>query len=759
MIDVPVLVKDALRDGAYRKNYRFIVEGMPVPEGYYEIATLAEGQKFTFPHNEYSVESYKIVGDGPNAYTGITTWDGDEPLEWLTPTTVIPITEYTGYFAEGDVISVSGYSGISVVRILQWQDAREGETITIDNNNLVKESVSFDERMNSGDMIKYGLCEGTSLEFQYFGHANIYGKNIQAFLDVEYMGTVEGWAKISDFGTSYITITEADSYRVLCLNWKYTTTVLRHNGQMSYYAPVEMDDGYGYVFDSLDIGDELAIVWQPPFSPEANPCILQKKDNVPGLVWHTIPMGFFTVDKCARQASTGIMKVTAYNKLQSDYLDASANETLMELVENGEYGYTNEASLHTILKSVLADYGIEQESYSDIPEVFDGATSSNLTAITLCDDSGRATGSKLYLYMYAISMQLSAEDFYYFYLHTSGLKGYAKAFIWGNYASYKTKISDTIYTIDELANTLYSEGYDLCGEIYLRKRVDINTFFFDRKGGYSNITTPEYSKCYSIDVVIPVYAIIATRAPSIDTTIWRQWYQQNWEGQYDFLSVFKKDLGSAEKIRLTTAELEAMTSAITLRELQSAVYETQCQYGKLDRETDLFSGVELNQSRLLPQDSLYPATSLYPGGAAISGFKSMYSKLWADEGNIHKWRYLIITYKSLDGEGNETEYTLQRTVNNDGTDNYNCSDNWLFRNLVWTAEQIGEYADTMVAKMRDITWFPFEMWCAGLPYLETGDEIEIPLGEETYTSYILQRQLKGIQNLQDTYINGTLDIF
>jgi hypothetical protein len=65
----------------------------------------------------------------------------------------------------------------------------------------------------------------------------------------------------------------------------------------------------------------------------------------------------------------------------------------------------------------------------------------------------------------------------------------------------------------------------------------------------------------------------------------------------------------------------------------------------------------------------------------------------------------------------------------------------------------------MVAKMRDITWFPFEMWCAGLPYLETGDEIEIPLGNQTYTSYILQRQLKGIQNLQDTYINGTLDIF
>ena len=65
----------------------------------------------------------------------------------------------------------------------------------------------------------------------------------------------------------------------------------------------------------------------------------------------------------------------------------------------------------------------------------------------------------------------------------------------------------------------------------------------------------------------------------------------------------------------------------------------------------------------------------------------------------------------------------------------------------------------MVTKMQPLRWFPFEMWCAGLPYLETGDEIEVSIGQTTYTSYVLQRQLKGIQNLQDTYINGTLDIF
>jgi hypothetical protein len=142
----------------------------------------------------------------------------------------------------------------------------------------------------------------------------------------------------------------------------------------------------------------------------------------------------------------------------------------------------------------------------------------------------------------------------------------------------------------------------------------------------------------------------------------------------------------------------------------------------------------------------------------------MYSKLWADEGNVRSFRYLIITYKSeiVDpdtGTVSEVEKTLQRTVNEHGTDNYNMSDNWLFRNLVWDDATVGDYADAMVEKLQNVTWFPFEMWCAGLPYIETGDEVEINMDEGAYTSSVLRRTLKGIQNLQDQMINGRLDIF
>jgi 3-dehydroquinate synthase class II len=52
------------------------------------------------------------------------------------------------------------------------------------------------------------------------------------------------------------------------------------------------------------------------------------------------------------------------------------------------------------------------------------------------------------------------------------------------------------------------------------------------------------------------------------------------------------------------------------------------------------------------------------------------------------------------------------------------------------------------------------MWASGLPYLETGDEIEIVDRQgQTHTSYVLKRTLEGIQNLQDTYENGIVDVF
>lgn len=602
MIDVPVLVKDALRSGAFRKNYRFLV----------------------------------LNDDGTTDFT-------------------------------------------------------------IDNQNLVSESVNIDERMCSGDTIKFGLCEGSSLEFQYFGKDNITGRQIKAFIDVDY-------------------------------------------------------------------GEAL------PYS---------------------IPMGFFTVKNCSRQASTGIIKVTAYNKLQSTYLDEKANEQIIALATAGEDG-ENTVSYYYILNQLLKGYNIEEynikATYPDIepttylPWWLDSHAAAVYELVfPLYNAGGNFTQSYLHIKAFAFTpYPYSATD-------PDILNNYGYSLVNG---AIGNKIRSLYTHLGTLLDSRYVKEYDgsgiaslrdfLLNKGYLEWRANMSSTSiypdFDSQkhvvGGrvvsynfYYDMTsaTEDYLSDLHLenghDYMYLPYSVTTSTSSATSATM--SDFETTFLTMHSELEWFFKDLApdmpDVALQRFNATQAEALPD-VTLRELQSATYETVCQFGQLDRTTDLFSGVELNRSRLLPADTLYPSNTLYPNGAQSSANKSMYSKLWADEGNIHKWRYLIITYKAME-DGQEVEKTLQRTVNADGTDDYNMSDNWLFKNLVWTAEDVGTYADAMVAKMQDITWFPFEMWCAGLPYLETGDEIEIPLGEETYTSYVLQRQLKGIQNLQDTYINGTLDIF
>lgn len=554
MIDVPVLVKDALRSGAFRKNYRFLV----------------------------------LNDDGTTDFI-------------------------------------------------------------IDNQNLVSESVNIDERMCSGDTIKFGLCEGSSLEFQYFGKDNITGRQIKAFIDVDY-------------------------------------------------------------------GETLP---------------------------YTIPMGFFTVKNCSRQASTGIIKATAYNKLQSDYLDANANEMLVATYyELARDSFITKVSMDLLLSNALEGYAIESDNTFELE--YDGTSLAQPFNKTRTSWSVEQTWWNFYISSTIQFVLPSGVSFPW---------GYARVRIRGLRDLWQ-RLTQTLSSINEYPRKVLITSTTVNNyEITLSSSTenDITTDVIENVSTVTFTVPGQYYRSYAEIIDNPPAAQLELAVEAVDEIISDMISNNELEVQY--IHVVSGGLGNT----IVTSDIENWGD-VTLRELQSAVFESQCQFGQLDRTTDLFSGVELNRSRLLPADTLYPSNTLYPNGAQSSANKSMYSKLWADEGNIHKWKYLIITYKAIE-DNQEVEKTLQRTVNADGTDNYNMSDNWLFKNLVWTAEDVGTYADAMVAKMQDITWFPFEMWCAGLPYLETGDEIEIPLGEETYTSYVLQRQLKGIQNLQDTYINGTLDIF
>lgn len=773
MIDVPIAVCDALKDGGYKKNYRFVV-GDVIEEPVYETVTeLSEG------------DQYQITEDGDyrlfNGFhdTGFTYEYSPNGRVWASITVTNPQEDYNGgYYDDGLLTNLVAGSYVRLTDanwtyILQIKTEKTEEAFVpdfgINNSRLVKESVKIDERMCSDDSLKFGLCEGSSLEFQAFDIENITGRRIKALLEVK--------------------------YPVVSYEYDEETNVTTRNERIETY---------------------------------------------------TIPMGYFDVQESSRQASTGIRKISAYNKLKSDYLDQDAKALIVQ-----EFG-TATIRVLDILNFLLRKYGIKKYESApisptiDIPEniILANAkkyftpykyTSSDpnitFTEWALAEASPAPTGKNMYMEgnakyagyllggtIYNLPIQIEVDEIINQidsaiadYLHselavletcssgrtadqmwndllnmvevnkyiTDPMKGYFFQVVVRFFNTTTGKMERRVYsnqlpnatgTFDQLNRTtfLHVSSIDIITPFGIRYGHVFDSYGHIKQFFGLNLETHEFN-IENFAKLTGNYGYGERRTTpklpdnsSIPDNIYQYFRVKALSGGYS----------PAELIEVKPDQIQS----ITLRDLQTAVFETNCQFGKLDRVNNYFTGVELNNRRLYPADSLYPDDELYPVSTSESGFRAIYSKLWADEGNIRSWRNLIITYKGLienedTQEHEEAEKIYTAVVDANGTDDYNVTANWLFKNLLWAdseseswqeaagLENIEDYAAAMVNKMQSVSWFPFEMWCAGLPYVETGDEVEIIVGEHAYTSYVLRRTIKGIQNLQDEMINGTLDIF
>ena len=665
MIEIPVRVKDALREGNRLKNYKFHI----YPNGKLVEETATVPYDFYAPYDQVFYFTVDDVIYDPMDDWNYKVYDPDGTLIKTEPFPIAPLgpvipwtkTYMTEPLTRGQYVTFDIPEEIGIhISINDYYDP--DPLFTIENDNLVKETVKIDERMCSGDDLVFGLCEGSSLEFQYFDYENITGRRIKAEVEVQY------------------------------------------------------------------------------------------KDTDRSLKWYTIPMGWFTVAETSRQASTGIMKVTAYNKLKSEYLDQNLDEQIKQYIDQGEIGYTGSISLYKLLNILLLEYSIEK--YEE--RIASATVGFGSTATYTISASAWGSGSVITGYVYQQQIKYNGQ-----------------AYEHGEY--YKVRIN-----IKNLFDQLCSElNYDTTYVSYQGQRTTLREYaktYSGRQWGgvitFRNVNNiilyQQYlglwlrdhpsEEVYECEYITNIHAIQFALPCGYDTyspTIWNRIFEQG------NVTIILLGLSPIEKMRVTVSQFANLQN-ITTRNLQSAVYEINCQYGKLDRVTDLFSGISLTDDSLFPSYTLYPNNSLYPQGGAERGNFSMYGKLWADEGNVHKFRYLFITYKGTETEGQtttEVEKTMQFTINEDGTDDYYVNNNWLFKNLVWADEDVEDYGAGMVSAMQSITWFPFEMWCAGLPYIETGDQIEINMGIQAYKSYVLRRTLSGIQNLQDDLINGTLDIF
>lgn len=620
---------------------------------------------------------------------------------------------------------------------------------TIGNDNLVKESVKIDERMCSDKYLKFGLCEGSSMEFQYFGLPSITGKELKVYLDVWYddgnggtwypimMGYYEVDASSTQFSTGIRKVTAYNKLQAKYLDEKANSSILAE---------------FGFE-EEANVGDVINVLLSD-YSIDKEYQKVEREGDYTWLASYNWSSSTFKYNSLyGDQGPLGPQNLTWLSTITTNtpiYLGASATIYIYDI---------NALGVGSSIRFTLPDYldDIDNAIGQFYKDIFSKLNVS-VSASTLWDRLRNLTGD-------SSSYPTKALTNYFFFIkitYTDNTIDYYGKYAKNTKGSFADLAKITFRDVKEVVVCLPNSvavTNDTTADYGRSAPIDVFPAAWCYGPNATSYPHPEfqgYMYEFKDDASSPEIRMLYTTPRKSDGTKIADLYEvikdiqvfaiTGGETEADYIKIKPKDLPE-----------------VTLRELQSAVYEMNCQYGQINRVTDMFSGVELDSTGLYPSETLYPANDLYPngntGGKAIHPYPSEYQKLWTDTVGVQSFRYLRITYNTIE-DGNEVQKVLQRTVHEHGTQNYNMSDNWLFLNLVWTAEQVGAYADAMVAKMENIRWFPFEMWSVGLPYVETGDAIEIADKEgNTYTTYILQRQLRGIQNLQDTYINGELDVF
>lgn len=625
---------------------------------------------------------------------------------------------------------------------------------TISNDNLVAESVRIDERMCSDKYLKFGLCEGTSMEFQYFGLDNITGKELKVYLDVFYddgnggawypiiMGFFEVEQSSLQFSTGIRKVVAYNSLMSTYLDEKANATILEEFGfeQEAYVGDIINQLLAGYAIDKvyeLEEREDAQYTTDSEYSSSTFKYSSLYGDQGPFGPKNVLST--FGGDDITTNTSMYLAATCAFNIF--DTSGAGQGKTVK--IEIPEYWDYLDQKIGEFYQAQLAMIKSSTSATTLWNRIRD-----------LVGDPNTYPNNQLDNYFFFIKIVHTDNSVEYYGKYAKNTKG---GFADLNKVTFRDVTSVQVAFpagVFYAPQKFYPVPGGMVGLDYFNKVYCTGPRYSEHSsGGYPGSWYYKYQE--SSSEPINPYGLYRTPKMPDGTDI-------DWPSKMvDQVKVYTVVKGESDADYITVNP--TTLADVTLRDLQSAVYEMNCQYGQINRETNLFSGVELDSTGLYPSETLYPSNGLYPnadtGGKAIHPFPAEYQNLWTDTVGLQTFKYLKITYKTIEN-GQEVEKILQRTVHEDGTTNYNMSDNWLFLNLPWTAEQVGDYADAMVAKMEKISWFPFEMWSVGLPYVETGDAIEITDKEgNTYTSYVLQRQLNGIQNLQDTFINGELDIF
>ena len=175
----------------------------------------------------------------------------------------------------------------------------------------------------------------------------------------------------------------------------------------------------------------------------------------------------------------------------------------------------------------------------------------------------------------------------------------------------------------------------------------------------------------------------------------------------------------------------------------NAICEINGCFGHIGRD-GRFHYVFLKESSevIYPSDTLYPMDNIYPmdGAKTETVSKSHYIKAEYEDFETEK-----ITKLQIRQEENDIG-----CIYGTGENCYIVQDNFLVYGK--SSDELNRVAENLYSAISDISYRPARVEAKGNPCLELGDSIRVNTKYEIIYTYILQRTLKGIQSLRDTYV-------
>lgn len=146
---------------------------------------------------------------------------------------------------------------------------------------------------------------------------------------------------------------------------------------------------------------------------------------------------------------------------------------------------------------------------------------------------------------------------------------------------------------------------------------------------------------------------------------------------------------------------------------------------------------------LFPSDTLYPADDLYPQDVnpnVENITKSYYTSVQFEDYNAES-----ITQVVIRGESDEVGVTVGTAGNT-----YTVSGNFLLYGK--SASELTTIGNNLLNAIKNRYYRPATVECKGNPFILLGSPIRISTTYRGIVTYVLERTLKGIQSMKDTYV-------